>query len=210
MSTIRMSTRAAVAGAALVLSVTLTACGGGTSAPTATPTTTEPPASAPADADAQHNDTDIRFAQMMIPHHQQALAMAEMALERAENAEVKALAEQIRAAQDPEITTLNGFLENWGTPPAEGSMTGMDHSEMDHSGSSGMMSQADMDALSGASGAAFDTKFLELMIVHHDGAVAESEREVAEGTNAQAKELATRIISGQTAEIERMRQLQQS
>jgi uncharacterized protein (DUF305 family) len=207
MSTIRRSTRVAVAGAALVLSVALSACGEGATAPTAAPTTPEPPLSAPADAGAQHNDTDIRFAQMMIPHHQQALAMAELALERAGNPEVKALAEQIRAAQDPEIATLNGLLQNWGNPPVEGEMTGMDHSEMDHSGSSGMMSQADMDALAGASGAAFDTRFLELMIVHHEGAVAESERQVTDGANQQAKDLASRIISGQTAEIERMRQL---
>jgi uncharacterized protein (DUF305 family) len=205
MSITSRSTRAAVAGAALVLSVTLSACGGGTSAPAAASTTTEPPVSAPADGGAQHNDTDIRFAQMMIPHHQQALAMAEMALERAENTEVKALAEQIEAAQDPEIATLNGFLENWGVPPVEGG--GMDHTGMDHSASGGMMSQADMDALAGTSGAAFDRLFLEMMIVHHEGAVAESEREVTGGANAQAKELASQIISGQTAEIERMRQL---
>jgi len=200
MSTIRRSTRAAVAGAALVLS--LSACGGGTSAPTAAPTTTEPPVSARADAGAQHNDTDIRFAQTMIPHHQQALAMAEMALQRAESADVKALAEQIRAAQDPEIATLTGFLQNWGIPPVEG---GVDHS--DHSGSGGMMSQTDMDSLRAADGAAFDRMFLEMMIVHHEGAVAESEREVADGANAQARELAAQVISGQTAEIERMRQL---
>jgi uncharacterized protein (DUF305 family) len=204
MSTIRRSNRAAVAGAALVLSVTLSACGGGTSATTAAPTTAEPPVAAPADAGAQHNDTDIRFAQMMIPHHQQALAMAEVALERAESAEVKALAEQIRAAQDPEITTLNGFLQSWGVPPVGG---GMDHSGMDHS--SGMMSQADMDSLGAASGAAFDRMFLEMMIVHHEGAVAEAEREITEGVNPQAKELATQIVSGQTAEIGRMRQLLQ-
>jgi uncharacterized protein (DUF305 family) len=204
MSTIRRSTRAAVAGAALVLSVTLSACGGGTPASTAAPTTAEPPAATPADAGAQHNDTDIRFAQMMVPHHQQALAMAEMALERAESPDVKALAEQIRAAQDPEIATLNGFLENWGVQPMD---SGMGHSGMDHSGSGGMMTQGDMDALGAASGAAFDKMFLEMMIVHHEGAVAESEREVSDGANAQAKELASQIISGQTAEIEQMQQM---
>jgi uncharacterized protein (DUF305 family) len=201
MSTIRRSTRAFITGAALALSVA--ACGG-TSAPTAAPTTTEPPAAASADAGAQHNDTDIRFAQMMVPHHQQALAMAEMALERAESPDVKALAEQIRAAQDPEIATLNGFLENWGVQPID---SGMDHSGMDHSGSGGMMSQGDMDSLGAAGGAAFDKMFLEMMIVHHEGAVAESQREVADGANPQAKELASQIISGQTAEIERMRQM---
>lgn len=69
------------------------------------------------------------------------------------------------------------------------------------------MDQSEMGQLEGASGAAFDRMFLEMMIKHHDGAVAESEREVAGGANQQAKDLATQIISGQTAEIERMRQL---
>ena len=202
MSTVRRSNRAAMAGTALVLSVALSACGGGNTTPAAAPATIQPPVTAPSDGGAQHNDTDIRFAQMMIPHHQQALAMAEMALQRAESAEVKALAEQIRAAQDPEIATLNGFLSAWGTPPLEG---GMDHSGMDHS--NGMMSQGDMDSLGATTGASFDRTFLEMMIAHHEGAVAESEREVAGGANAEAKQLATEIISGQTAEIERMRQL---
>jgi uncharacterized protein (DUF305 family) len=210
MSAIHRSTRAAVAGAALVLSVTLSACGGGTTAPTAAPTTTEPPVSAPADAGAEHNDTDISFAQMMIPHHEQALAMAEMALERAESPEVKSLAEQIKAAQDPEIATLNGFLESWGAPPAEGGMSGMpgmDHPGMGDSASSGMMNDDEMDQLGGARGAEFDRMFLEMMIKHHEGAVTESQREVADGANQQAKDLASQIISGQTAEIEQMRQL---
>jgi uncharacterized protein (DUF305 family) len=202
MSTVRTSTRAAVAGAALVLSVAVSACGGDAATPPAPATPGPTVAAAPADPAAEHNDTDIRFAQMMVPHHQQALAMADVALERAQDPEVKALAEQIRAAQDPEIATLNGFLQRWGIPPVEG---GMDHSGMDHS--SGMMSQGDMDSLGAAGGAAFDRMFLEMMIKHHEGAVAESQREVADGANAQAKELAEQIISGQTAEIERMRQL---
>jgi uncharacterized protein (DUF305 family) len=61
--------------------------------------------------------------------------------------------------------------------------------------------------LEGMSGREFDKMFLEMMIKHHEGAVAESQREVADGANAQAKDLAQQIISGQTAEIERMRQL---
>jgi uncharacterized protein (DUF305 family) len=201
MSTVRRSTRAAVG--VLSLALALSACGG-TAAPTGSTAASEAPASAPADAGAQHNDADVRFAQMMIPHHQQALEMAETALQRTQNAEVRALAEQIQSAQDPEITTLSGFLESWGAAPADDGMAGMDHSGM-----SGMMSQADMDALAGADGAAFDARFLEMMIAHHEGAIAESERAVADGSNAQAKELATQIISGQTAEIEQMRQLQQ-
>ena len=203
MSTIRKSTRAVVAGATLVLSVALTACGG-TTAPGTTPATGAATASAPAGTGAQHNDADVAFAQMMIPHHQQAIEMADMAADRAQSADVKALAHQIKAAQDPEIATLNGFLTNWGAAPAQG---GMDHSGMDHSTSTGMMTQTDMDALSGAVGASFDKMFLEMMVKHHEGAVAASQREVSDGANPQAKDLASKIISAQNAEIGRMKQL---
>jgi uncharacterized protein (DUF305 family) len=211
MSTIRRSTRAAISGGALVLSLalTLSACGG-SAAPTGTPPATEPPASAPA-ASAEHNDADVRFAQGMIPHHRQAVEMAEMAVNRAENPEVKALAEQIQAAQDPEINTMTGFLEAWGAEvPADGDMAGMDHSSMaGMSDMSGMMTPEQMDELRNATGAAFDTAFLEMMIAHHEGAISDAERELAEGVNPQAKDLATEIVTAQTAEIEQMRQLLQ-
>jgi hypothetical protein len=67
-----------------------------------------------------------------------------------------------------------------------------------------------MDALAGASGAAFDTMFLEMMIVHHEGAIADAQREMAEGANTQAKDLAAQIVSSQTAELDQMRQLLQT
>jgi uncharacterized protein (DUF305 family) len=211
MSTIRRSTRAAVGGGALALSLalTLSACGG-SAAPTGTPPATEPPASAPA-ASAEHNDADVRFAQGMIPHHRQAVEMAEIAVDRAENPEVKALAERIQAAQDPEINTMTGFLEAWGAEvPADGDMAGMDHSGMaGMSDMSGMMTPEQMDVLRNATGAAFDTAFLQMMIAHHEGAISDAQRELAEGVNPQAKDLATEIVTAQTAEIEQMRQLLQ-
>jgi uncharacterized protein (DUF305 family) len=212
MSTIRRSTRAAISGGALALSLalTLSACGG-SAAPTGTTAATEPPASAPAAADTEHNDADVRFAQGMIPHHRQAVEMAEIAVDRAENPEVKALAERIQAAQDPEIITLSGLLEAWGAEvPADGDMAGMDHSGMaGMSDMSGMMTPEQMDELRNATGAAFDTAFLQMMIAHHEGAVSDAQRELAEGVNPQAKDLATEIVAAQTAEIEQMRQLLQ-
>jgi uncharacterized protein (DUF305 family) len=201
MSTFSRSTRAVVG--VLSLALALSACGG-SAAPTGSTAASEAPASAPADAGAQHNEADVRFAQMMIPHHRQALEMAGVALQRTQNAEVRALAEQIQSAQDPEITILSGYLEAWGAAPADDTMAGMDHSGM-----SGMMGQGEMDALAGASGAAFDTMFLEMMIVHHEGAIADAQREMAEGANPQAKDLAAQIVSSQTAELDQMRQLLQ-
>jgi uncharacterized protein (DUF305 family) len=204
--TIRMS-RAYLVGGALALSVALSACGGSATPPSA-PAPAAPSAPAPAGVSTENNEADVRFAQMMISHQRQAVEMAEMAVERAENPEVKALAEQIQAAQDPEIETLTGFLEAWG---AEGDMPGM--GGMDHSGMgdmSGMMTPEQMNEMQSATGAAFDRMFLEMMIVHHEGAVRDAEREVAEGVNPEAKELATQIISAQNAEIAQMRQMLQA
>jgi uncharacterized protein (DUF305 family) len=195
------SIRAAVGGGALALCLTLTlsACGA-SAAPSGT--TAGTPDSAL--AGAEHNDADVQFARSMIPHHRQALDMAELAVVRAQNAEVMALAEQVRSAQAPEIDMLTDLLVVWGAPPADSST---DHSDPGHAGMGGMLSHDQMDALSAAGGAAFDSMFLEMMIVHHEGAVADAGREVTEGANPQAKQLAKQIVSGQTAEIERMRAL---
>lgn len=199
MSITRRSTRA-VGGGALVLSLALALSGcGGSAAPAG-----EAPTSAEADSGAQHNDADVGFVQMMVQHHEQALDVAEIAHERTQNTEVRALAEDVRAVHDPHLQTLTVLLESWGVAPADGSMAGMDHSGM-----SGMIGQGDMDALAGASEAAFDSMFLEMMIAHHESAVADAERAVAEGANTQVKELAAQIVSDQTAEIEQMQQLLQ-
>lgn len=213
MSTTRTSARLAAAIGAIALSGLLAACGGGTESTT----TTEPAAGAPAGSaavSAERNDADVRFAQMMIPHHRQAVEMAQIALDRAESPEVKELAEQIRSAQDPEIATMTGFLQAWGVEvPAAGSVGGMGHggtSGVNPSMMSGMMTPEQMGQLGSASGAAFDMLFLQMMIVHHEGAIADSQRELTEGINPQAKELATQIVSSQTAEITRIQQLLQT
>jgi uncharacterized protein (DUF305 family) len=215
MSTTRTSRRLGLAGGALALSLALSACGGEAAPPATAPTGTTPGATAQADVSAEHNDADIRFAQTMIPHHQQAVEMAEIAVDRAQNPEVKALAEQIQGAQDPEIETMTGFLEAWGAEvPAEGDMADMDHSGMPGMTGmpemSGMMTPEQMEQMGSATGAAFDTMFLEMMIVHHEGAIADSQRELAEGVNPQAKDLANQIIAAQTAEIDQMRQMLQA
>ena len=188
---------AGAAAAALVLA----GCGGsdmegmdhggssGTSKPSAVASGT--PASGP------HNDGDIAFASGMIPHHQQAVEMADMALDKASNAEVTSLAEDIKAAQDPEIAQMSGWLVGWGQPAPEGGMSG-DMEGMDHGG---MMSAADMDALDASTGSAFDRMWVEMMIEHHQGAVEMAQTELSDGQNADAKALAQTIISTQTAEI---------
>ena len=209
---------AVAAGGALALSLILSGCGGGstTTAPASTGGATSaaaPSSASPATAvSAQHNDADVEFAQMMIPHHQQAIAIAEIAVDRAQRAEVTSLAEQIRTAQGPEITQLTGFLTAWGASvPTTGVSAGMNRSGMTGMNSSttmpGMMTDAQMNELRTASGAAFDTMFLQMMIEHHRGAVTDAQREVDNGSNPEATQLATKIVADQTAEIGRMQQL---
>ena len=139
----------------------------------------------------------------MIPHHEQAIEMAQMAQERAEDPRVLDLAGRIEAAQQPEIETLTGWLEDWGVE--DDGMGGMDHGGMDHGG--GMMSEGDMVALMDASGGAFDRLFLEMMIEHHTGAVGMAGTETADGQNADAIAMAETIRDAQNAEIDEMEQL---
>jgi uncharacterized protein (DUF305 family) len=160
---------------------------------------------------AAFNNADVTFVQGMIPHHRGALEMAQMADGRAEDPRVVDLANRIEAAQEPEIETMTGWLEEWGESVPEesdSSMGGMDHGstdmgDMDMEG----MSAEDMAALEAASGPEFDRMWLEMMIVHHRGAVEMAQTEIAEGSNADAVALAEEIASSQAAEIEEMETL---
>lgn len=133
----------------------------------------------------------------MIPHHQQAVDMAKLADGRAADPEIKELAAAIDQAQDPEINTMKGWLTSWDKPLPEssssmGDMPGMDHGSNAGSGMPGMMSDKDMSDLEGARGKAFDKKFAQLMIGHHEGAVTMAEAERKNGSNADAKKLMRR------------------
>ncbi|OAH12794.1 DUF305 domain-containing protein [Streptomyces jeddahensis] len=164
--------------------------------------TAEPGKSAAAE---DFNDADVTFAQMMIPHHEQALEMAKLADGRASDSEIKELAAQIEKAQDPEIKTMQGWLKSWGKPTEMESMPGMDHSS--HSGMDGMMSDEDMEELKAAKGTDFDKMFAEMMIEHHNGAIAMAEDEQKNGKNADAKKMADAIVEGQSAEVEQLQSI---
>ena len=152
-------------------------------------------------ADADHNSADVRFATDMIPHHAQAIDMADLAPTRASNPKVTELAAQIKAAQDPEITTMKGSLTSW-RQPVPGTTSGMDHGS-----GSGMMSASEMKDMDKASGARFDKLFLEMMIKHHEGAITMAKTERSAGKYQPAKDLAAAIIAAQDKEITEMKSL---
>lgn len=162
--------------------------------------------SAPATAEASagsagFNDADVTFAQMMIPHHEQALKMAELAAGRASDAEVKDIAGKIEKAQDPEINTMKGWLKSWKKPTAMESMPGMEH------GGDGMMSDADMKMLTTMKGTEFDKMFAQMMIDHHDGAISMGRQEQKSGKNGDAVKLAGDIVTGQSAEVKQLKSI---
>ena len=212
--------RIALPAAALLTALTLAACGS-TSAPTAAPNTPGPMVTAPA-ADGDHNQADVMFSRMMIPHHEDAIEMAKLAQTRSDNPDVKALAAQIQAAQQPEIEQMKGWLASWNEPtmPAGMGQGGMGPDGMGQGGNmpggmptgmpGGMMSSGDMTKLEGLSGSEFDREFLTMMTAHHETAINMARAVQANGRYEPTKTLAANIISSQTEEINQMAELLKS
>ena len=192
---------------ALASALVLTACGGGndtaasdagsgggmdhggstaSSAPSAT------------DEAAMSNDADLAFLTGMKPHHEQAVEMSDMVLAANPPAPVAELAQQVKAAQGPEIEQIDQMLADLGAEGGEGHSAG---------GHGGMMSEADMTALMDATGAEAARLYLEGMIEHHKGAIEAAETQLAEGEYEPARTLATSIAKDQAAEITKMEAL---
>jgi uncharacterized protein (DUF305 family) len=144
-------------------------------------------------------EADVEFVTRMVPHHTQALEMAALAPDRASDPRVLALAERISVAQGPEIETMQAWLAEQGLPPADDG----DHS---HSGMEGMVSTEQMLALDAARGEEFDRLFLELMTVHHEGAIV-----MADATRDARHPVITEMVEdtmiSQGVEIARMQEL---
>lgn len=190
-----MTTRRAVAGCAVAVALAVSGCGSSDSSSTSVDSAAE--------ASSDFNDDDVMFAQMMIPHHEQAIEMSDIALDPAVGASeiVRDLATRIKGAQDPEIAQMTALLSQWGQPLA------MDES-MDHSSMmSGMLSLEDLASLSQTRGTDFDRAWVEAMIAHHEGAIDMAEDVLDSGVNGDIRALAEAIMSGQQAEIDEMKEL---
>ncbi len=151
---------------------------------------------------------DQHFIIMMIPHHESAIAMANLALTRAQHPEIKQLAQNIKVSQSQEIKQMQEWYKQWyGTSvpkPNSNNMGGM--GGMMHGGHSGMMSnmKTDLTALSKAKN--FDQVFIEEMIPHHQMAVMMSQHLLLNSQHPEMKKLAQAIIEAQTKEINEMEQ----
>ncbi|WP_425547689.1 DUF305 domain-containing protein [Brevibacterium daeguense] len=208
------------AAVALAGTLALTGCTGGqetTDGQDPAPASSDAPASPEAtdtgttgeEISPEHNDADVMFAQMMIPHHQQAVEMSETLLAKDDiPQDVADFAQGVIDAQQPEIDRMNSMLEAWGQDPVSaterpGRNQGQGQGQ-GHGGMSGMMSEDDIQRLNEATGTDAARLYLEQMIRHHEGAVEMAEQQVSDGQNPQAIELAEQIIQDQEAEIRDM------
>jgi uncharacterized protein (DUF305 family) len=184
---------------------------------------------------AAHNQADMDFARMMIPHHQQAVEMSDIILaKQGVDPRVVDLATQIKDAQGPEIEKMQGWMKQWGMSgmPGMSDMPGMSGTPTtttmpmpggsmmpsgsmmpgmpgmgDMSGMDGMMSAADMDALKNAQGVEASKLFLAGMIKHHQGALVMAQDEVKNGQFPDAVAMAESILESQQKEIDTMNQI---
>ena len=139
---------------------------------------------------------EIMFAQMMIPHHEQAISMSETALKKSRNQAILKLSNQIKSLQGTEKSQLAYWLK-----ATDSSMT-MDHDMQ----MSGMLTTKELASLKRLTGTQFDRAFLQLMIKHHQGAIEMLDL-ISDSKNMEAKALAKAINSAQSKEITSMKLL---
>jgi len=146
-----------------------------------------------AQSNSEYSADDINFAEMMIPHHEQAIEMSELALLNTTNSEVLQLAQQIKDAQSPEID----LMKSW-----KGVRTSTHAGHM----MDGMLSESELSDLREAKESEFDALFLQGMIKHHEGAIVMAQ-DVAESKNKDVADLSAAIIAAQKLEITAMKEL---
>ena len=143
------------------------------------------------------SSSDIMFAQMMIPHHQQAVDISNLAMKTSKDAELLALAKIIARDQAAEITKMKAWLADAGAGMDAGhSMDGM----------GGMLSGAELSALNAEMGTKFDILWLKGMTGHHDGAIHMTTM-IRDASNPEIKAFGEKVIADQAAQIEQMREM---
>lgn len=152
----------------------------------------------PRSSTSELNGSDVMFLQMMIPHHQQAVDISNLALTKSKDAELIALATTIRDGQADEIVQMKQWLSDAGA--------GLDMGHSMHDAMGGMLADSDLAALEKATGADFDRLWLEGMIGHHDGAL-QMINMIKNTSNLEVKTFGEKIFSAQSTEIAQMQKM---
>ena len=148
-------------------------------------------------SDGDMTGSDAMFLQMMIPHHEQAIVMSDLALKISKNPAILDLAKQIKAAQNPEIAQMKNWLAESGFSADPVTI---------FIGMGGMLSNEDLQILSKSSGKDFEKLFLNGMIQHHQGAI-QMVNMLSNSKDSELKNFGQTIVKTQSAEIELMYEL---
>ena len=138
---------------------------------------------------------DIMFLQMMIPHHQQAIDISDLALTKSSDSELLALAKDIRDGQGAEIVKMKAWLD--------GANAGMDPGHSMGHDMGGMLGDSELAALKAATGKSFDLLWLKGMTGHHDGAI-DMAAMIENAENAEIKSFGQAIVTTQSAQNKQM------
>jgi uncharacterized protein (DUF305 family) len=180
-------------GLVAVTALLVAACGGGDSGSGTGTTAGSDTGSAAADKTVTWNDADVSFAQMMLADHQMVGEMATVAQRKATTADLKALSKKLKSEQTEAVDEISGWLTAWGEPTEAGAA----HAQMP-----GAMTEADMTMLTSMKkGMDFDMMFAQMMVEHHRGAIAMAEEEAANGKDADAKAMATSMVTTLQAQV---------
>ena len=155
-------------------------------------------------ANTSYTPGDAQFMRDMIPHHQQALEMSQLAPNRTNSPEILEIAGRIEAAQSDEVA----FMTQWLTSRGEPLRRSEDHHE--HHTMRGMATPEQMENLAGASATDFDRQFLRLMITHHEGAlhmVEDLMEQPGAAYDPMLFEFTNDVTNDQSKEIERMHEV---
>ena len=148
-------------------------------------------------SNANYTGADIMFLQMMIPHHQQAIDISNLAMKSSQDAELIELAKIIARDQAAEIKQMKAWLTDAGASEDMGhSMDGM----------GGMLNDDELAALSAATGKEFDVLWLKGMTEHHDGAIHMTQM-IEDAQNADIKVFGTKVIKDQSEQIDLMKKM---
>ncbi|GLY36202.1 DUF305 domain-containing protein [Amycolatopsis sp. NBRC 101858] len=149
-----------------------------------------------------YNAADVMFLQMLIPQNQQGIEIVRLARDHALPPSLKELAAAIESTQLTEVDDMKRWLRDWGQPET------MDMNPQAHAGHGGMkMTSPDLlGTLRTAPSGEFSRKFLDVLTGQQQGAVelAQTENGASGGVNAQARDLARRVIESRTAEVKQL------
>lgn len=148
-------------------------------------------------SNANYTGADIMFLQMMIPHHQQAIDISNLAMKASQDTELIELAKIIARDQAAEIKQMKAWLKD------AGASEDMGHAMHDMGG---MLNDDELAALSAATGKEFDILWLKGMTEHHDGAIHMTQM-IEDARNAEIKAFGTKVIKDQSKQIDQMKKM---